>query len=252
MWVRSGRHCEQGGGKRDRQRDHEHPADDFPSRHLAGEPAGIGIADRRQRHRREQQQVARRERAAALAQRERDHESSANDRCDPEQRVRPFVGDQDSDQRRRDRKNPQHHAAMRGIDGLHRQRHQQRKQNAYAQHCDHQLRPQPARRQRPAQREQQRERAQPAIAVRSAVSAIGSIADTAMRVAGSVPLNTAMPTKPSSRPKRSCDDADDMGRADVTAFRARTYSAEACRMAAMRLLSRAKAAPEQNYAGQKQ
>ena len=42
----------------------------------------------------------------------------------------------------------------------------------------------------------------PAIAVRIAVSAIGSIAETAMRVAGNVPPKIAMPTKPSIRPRR--------------------------------------------------
>ena len=47
----------------------------------------------------------------------------------------------------------------------------------------------------------------PAIAVRIAVIASGSIADTAMRVAGSVPPKIAMPTKPSSRPRRSRDTA---------------------------------------------
>ena len=41
----------------------------------------------------------------------------------------------------------------------------------------------------------------PAIAVRNAVSAIGSMADTAMRVAGSVPPKMAMPIKPSNRPR---------------------------------------------------
>ena len=45
----------------------------------------------------------------------------------------------------------------------------------------------------------------PAIAVRSEVSAIGSISATAIRVAGSVPPKIAMPTKPSSRPRRSRD-----------------------------------------------
>ena len=43
----------------------------------------------------------------------------------------------------------------------------------------------------------------PAIAVRSEVSAIGSISETAIRVAGSVPPKITMPTKPSSRPRRS-------------------------------------------------
>jgi hypothetical protein len=43
--------------------------------------------------------------------------------------------------------------------------------------------------------------------VRSAVSASGSIADTAIRVAGSVPPKIAMPTKPSTRPSRSRDSA---------------------------------------------
>ena len=42
----------------------------------------------------------------------------------------------------------------------------------------------------------------PAIAVRSEVSAIGSICETAMRVAGNVPPKMAMPTKPSIRPRR--------------------------------------------------
>ena len=42
----------------------------------------------------------------------------------------------------------------------------------------------------------------PAMAVRSAVSAIGSIADTPIRVAGSVPPKIAMPMKPSNRPRR--------------------------------------------------
>ena len=43
----------------------------------------------------------------------------------------------------------------------------------------------------------------PASAARSEVSAIGSIADTAIRVAGSVPPKITMPTKPSNRPRRS-------------------------------------------------
>ena len=45
----------------------------------------------------------------------------------------------------------------------------------------------------------------PAITVRSEVSAIGSIAETAIRVAGSVPPKITMPTKPSNRPRRSRD-----------------------------------------------
>ncbi len=45
----------------------------------------------------------------------------------------------------------------------------------------------------------------PAIAARSEVSAIGSMALTAIRVAGSVPPKMATPTKPSSRPRRSRD-----------------------------------------------
>ena len=47
----------------------------------------------------------------------------------------------------------------------------------------------------------------PAIAVRSAVRAMGSIADTAMRVAGSVPPKIAMPMKPSNRPRCWRDNA---------------------------------------------
>ena len=43
----------------------------------------------------------------------------------------------------------------------------------------------------------------PAITVRSEVSAIGSIAETASRVAGSVPPKITTPTKPSNRPRRA-------------------------------------------------
>jgi hypothetical protein len=43
----------------------------------------------------------------------------------------------------------------------------------------------------------------PAIAARSAVSAKGSIAETASRVAGSVPPKITMPTTPSKRPSCS-------------------------------------------------
>ena len=43
----------------------------------------------------------------------------------------------------------------------------------------------------------------PAIAARNAVSATGSMAETASRVAGSVPPKITMPTKPSRRPNCS-------------------------------------------------
>ena len=55
----------------------------------------------------------------------------------------------------------------------------------------------------------------PAIAVRSAVSAIGSISATAIRVAGSVPPKITMPMKPSSRPSRSREAGEDMAREDM-------------------------------------
>ena len=56
----------------------------------------------------------------------------------------------------------------------------------------------------------------PAIAVRNDVSAIGSISDTAMRVAGSVPPKIAMPIKPSNRPRRSRDTEEDLIGEDMT------------------------------------
>jgi hypothetical protein len=135
------RHGQRGCGQRDRQAHHQHPTDDLPSRHLSGEAAGEGIADRGQGHGGEQQQVAGRERAAALAHRERDHQCRARHRRDPEQWLRPFVGDRDRDQRGCDRQNPEHHAAMRGIDSSHRERHQEWKQHSHAQHHDRQLSP---------------------------------------------------------------------------------------------------------------
>src|SRR5262249_16175567 len=46
------------------------------------------------------------------------------------------------------------------------------------------------------------------MAVRNAVNASGSIADTAIRVAGSVPPKIAKPTKPSTRPSRSRDSGE--------------------------------------------
>ncbi len=69
-WPKVCRHGAAGRRQRDRQRYHQRPADDFPSRHLRGEPPGEGVADRGCRDRGEQQEVAGRERAAALAQRE--------------------------------------------------------------------------------------------------------------------------------------------------------------------------------------
>ena len=85
----------------------------------------------------------------------------ARERSDPEQRPWPLMGDRDCDQRGRDRHDPEHHAAMRGVDGLHAHRHQQRKQDGDADHRDHELRPQRARRQRAAQHDQQHQRTQP-------------------------------------------------------------------------------------------
>ena len=56
-------------------------------------------------------------------------------------RPRPLVGDEEGDQRGGDRQHAQHHAAMRGVDGLDRERHQERKQDAHAEHRDRQLQP---------------------------------------------------------------------------------------------------------------
>ena len=130
------RHRQRGGRDRKRQCDHQHPADDFPARHLRGEPAGEGVADAGDDDRRKQEQIADRKRAAALPQRKRDHQCCARERGDPEQRPRPFMGDHDRDQGGRDRHDPEHHAAMRGIDGLHPHRHQERKQDGDAEHRD--------------------------------------------------------------------------------------------------------------------
>ena len=98
----------------------------------------------------------------------------------------------------------------------------------------------------------------PAIAVRSAVSAIGSIADTAIRVAGSVPPKITMPTKPSSRPRRSREAWDgmmsvavDMGRV-VSGFAAHRTAIQSVHMAAMHGSARCNAAPDESDAGQKQ
>ena len=73
----------------------------------------------------------------------------------------------------------------------------------------------------------------PAIAVRSEVSAIGSISATAIRVAGSVPPKIAMPTKPSSRPRRSRDEGEDMTRL-VSCFACQRTAIYSEHMAAMR------------------
>jgi hypothetical protein len=129
--------------------------------HLRGEPPGKDIADRGCRDRGEQQEVAGGERAAALAQRERDHQRGAGNGRDPEQRLRPLMGDENGDKGGGDRERAHHHAAMRGIDGLNRNRHQERKQDADAERGDRELKPQPARRKRPPQHDQQRERTEP-------------------------------------------------------------------------------------------
>jgi hypothetical protein len=69
--------------------------------------------------------------------------------------------DNDRDHCSCDRQNPHHDAAMRGVDGLQRKRHQKRKQEAHAEHRNHEPRPQPAGWQWPAQYDQQQQRAQP-------------------------------------------------------------------------------------------
>ncbi len=74
-----------------------------------------------------------------------------------------------------------------------------------AEHRDRRVAATAARRQRPAQHDQQRQRAQPGDRGAQRGQAIGSIADTAIRVAGSVPPKIAMPMKPSNRPRRSRD-----------------------------------------------
>src|SRR5258708_1583161 len=104
----------------------------------------------------------------------------------------------------------------------------------------------------------------PAMTVRNDVSAIGSISDTAMRVAGSVPPKIAMPTKPSNRPRRSRDTEGDMVRV-VSSFACTRTVFCARRMAAMRgntiwsvqsdqsaSLLMANAAPQQSDPGQNQ
>ena len=148
-------------GQRDRQRHHQHPADDLPARHLRGEPPGKGIADRGSHDRAEQQQIAGRERAAALPHRERDHQRSAGDGCDPEQRLRRSwvmttatsavaIGSIPSTTPPCEASTVCTASAIRNGNRI-----------ADAQHGDRQLRPQPAWRQRPAQHDQQRQRAQP-------------------------------------------------------------------------------------------
>ena len=169
-----------------------------------GEPAGEGVADRGDGDRREQQQIAGRERAAALAQRKRDHQRGAGDRGDPEQRPRPLMGDGDGDQRGGDRQHAQHHAAMRGVDASAsasaiRNGNRTATQSMAITSCGHSARGGSGRRNTISSASEH----SPAIAVRSEVSAIGSIRATAIRVAGSVPPKIAMPMKPSSRPRRS-------------------------------------------------
>src|SRR6185312_13333985 len=73
----------------------------------------------------------------------------------------------------------------------------------------------------------------PAIAVRSEVSASGSISDTAIRVAGNVPPKITMPTKPSSRPSRARDVGEVMTRL-VSRFAAHGTAIYSEHMAAMR------------------
>ncbi len=73
----------------------------------------------------------------------------------------------------------------------------------------------------------------PAIAVRSEVSAIGSISETAIRVAGSVPPKITMPMKPSSRPRRSREAGEDMTRL-VSRFAGQRTAIYSEHMAAMR------------------
>jgi len=51
------------------------------------------------------------------------------------------MGNDHGHERGGDRQNPEQHGAMRGIDGLHAERHQEWKQNAYAERRDRQLRP---------------------------------------------------------------------------------------------------------------
>ncbi len=72
----------------------------------------------------------------------------------------PLMGDGDCDQRGGDRQDAEHHAAMRSVDRLHAERHQQRKQDADANHRDHELSPQRARRKRPAQHNKKHQRTQ--------------------------------------------------------------------------------------------
>src|SRR4051812_20817474 len=98
----------------------------------------------------------------------------------------------------------------------------------------------------------------PAIAVRSAVSATGSMADTASRVAGKVPPKMTMPTKPSKSPRRSREAWDgmmsvavDMGRV-VTGLAANRTAIQSVHMAAMHGSARCNAAPDEADAGQKQ
>ena len=97
----------------------------------------------------------------------------------------------------------------------------------------------------------------PAIAARIAVTAIGSIADTAIRVAGSVPPKITMPTKPSNRPRRAREaDAhecvvEDMARPD-NGFARIAYSNPLGAHGGHARLPRCNAAPHQAEAGQEQ
>ena len=74
----------------------------------------------------------------------------------------------------------------------------------------------------------------PAITVRSEVSAIGSIADTAIRVAGSVPPKINTPTKPSNRPRRWREKGGEVMMRLVSCFAGERTAIYSVHMAAMR------------------
>ena len=74
----------------------------------------------------------------------------------------------------------------------------------------------------------------PAITVRNEVSAIGLIADTATRVAGSVPPKINTPTKPSNRPRRAREKEGEVMMRLVNCFAGERTAIYSVHMAAMR------------------
>ena len=145
-------------GRGQRRRQHQRPANHLWPTHGPGQPRALGVADCRQQHRAEHQQIGAMEAAPVLVQCKGDHQERPGQRHGRETERRFLVATQGREQRRGQRQNADQHRAVRGRQGLKRDRCEPRKTDDAADRHHAQGQQRSARREGQTPGEQPRQR----------------------------------------------------------------------------------------------